>query len=113
MINKNKHRSMAAAIAILTLFAISGSARAQANEARCPCDFAEPKWQGYGTGAACSTYMNVGQTSCQVDFGGTGANPNLISKALGVDSRAYQRETFEVLIAYLQYLENGKKADLN
>jgi hypothetical protein len=60
MIDKYKHRSMAAAIAILILFALSGSARAQANEARCPCDFAEPKWQGYGTGAACSTYRDPG-----------------------------------------------------
>jgi hypothetical protein len=45
-------------------------APALAQTKRCTCDFADSKWEAYGTKAVCATFMHKGRTSCEVKFGG-------------------------------------------
>lgn len=86
---------------------------AQAKGQGCVCDFADPKWTARGTNAACSVLMHPGRTSCEIQFAGIGANPNLISKVLGRDPKAYRAETFEVINIYFQYLRDNRRDSLS
>jgi hypothetical protein len=85
---------------------------AQAKQQGCTCAFADPHWEAHGTNAACAAFMHKGRTSCEVEFGGLGATPNLVSQVLGVSYGAYRNDTFEILNVYLQYLRDGKMASL-
>jgi hypothetical protein len=82
-------------------------APALAQTKRCTCDFAESKWEAYGTNAVCSTFMHKGRTSCEVDFGGYSADPNLLKK-LGIDPTSYNQKR---IIALARYFEDVAKTD--
>ena len=63
----------------------------------CPCKFRESPWEAYGTKAACTTYTRKGGTSCEVEFGGVGADPRLVAQVLAIDPSRYQTDTYDLL----------------
>ena len=79
---------------------------------KCTCDFVDSKWEAYGTKAFCATFMHKGRTSCEVEFGGFGADPNLIS-AIGLDPALYQKERDRALTRYFQDVRNKDTRDLS
>ena len=85
----------------------------QAKAQGCECDFSDPQWKARGTNAACSVLMHPGRKSCEIQFAGIGANPNLISKVLGRDPKSYRDETFEVINIYFQYLRDNRRDSLS
>jgi hypothetical protein len=89
----------------------SGMAPARA-QGSCPCKFKEAPWEAYGTKAACTTYTRKGGTSCEVEFGGVGADPRLVAQILAIDPSRYQTETYDLLSRFLQYLRDNKKEQL-
>jgi hypothetical protein len=103
---------MSSAFCLLIAGLPSELALGQAKQPRCTCDFAEPKWQAYGTNASCATFMHKGRTSCEIEFSGLDANPNLVRSVLGIDPREYRSEAFDILSKYLQYLRDDKRDDL-
>jgi hypothetical protein len=88
-----------------------GASPAFAQMKKCTCDFAESKWEAYGTKAVCATFMHKGRTSCEVEFGGFGADPNVIS-ALGGNPADYQMKRAQALTRYFQDVQNNNRDDL-
>jgi hypothetical protein len=87
-----------------------GSAQAQAPG--CPCTFKEAPWEAYGTKAACTTISRKGGTSCEIEFGGVSADPNVVEQVLGLKPTEYFPRVYEVLGAFLQYLRDNKREAL-
>lgn len=48
--------------------------QALAAEKRCSCKFVDPSWEAFGTNAACATYTTKAGKSCEIAFGGLGAD---------------------------------------
>lgn len=69
---------------------------------RCQCEFADPQWQAYGTKSPCSIWMDEGRKSCEIEFGGLGADPDMIAKILGREPSEYYAEVSEIVRAYLE-----------
>jgi len=88
------------AAVLLALFA-AAPANAQTNQPRCTCEFADSSWHAYGTKAACAVYMHDGKKTCEVEFAGVSANPNLVSKATGQPIVQYD---FGYAIGYFEVL---------
>jgi hypothetical protein len=106
-----RHRQIAASIIIsifFTGFLVATPAIAQTK--RCTCDFADSKWEAYGTKSVCATFMHKARTSCEVEFGGFGADPKVMS-TLGIDPAAYQAERVKALTTYFQSLQ-GRPQEL-
>lgn len=97
-------------LSVLGLCLVATPALAQAK--RCTCDFADTKWEAYGTKAVCATFMHKGRTSCEVEFGGFGADPNLLS-SLGIDPQAYRTERVQALARYFLDVESKDRKDLS
>ncbi len=95
------------------VYLLGHPAFAQAAKEGCTCDFADSKWEAYGTKAACATYMHKGRTSCNIEFAGISANPNLVKSVLGFDPTKYRNETYKFAASYIALLENGKRSDLS
>jgi hypothetical protein len=96
-------------IGILCLCLLTTPAVAETK--RCSCDFADSKWEAYGTKAVCATFMHKGRTSCEVEFGGFGADPNLISM-IGKNVSSYQTERAQALTRYFQDVQNHDRKNL-
>lgn len=75
----------------------------------CRCRFSKPPWEAFAPNTACTIIMHPGKTTCEIDFGGLGADRKLISGVLGEDPASYRRRTFNVLSEYLQYLRDNKQ----
>jgi len=76
-------------------------------EKRCECKFADPKWQAFGTKAACTAFIGKGKTSCEIAFGGLGADANAVSVVLGVSPSEYQTRALDILRIYVEFLEKN------
>jgi hypothetical protein len=74
----------------------------------CECKFRDSQWQAFGTKALCSAWMRPGRTSCVIDFGGIGADPKLVEEVLGIKQSIYKRETYNVVVTYLEHLRDNK-----
>jgi hypothetical protein len=75
----------------------------KAEEKKCECKFPDNTWQAYGTNQACSAFLRSAQ-SCEVAFGGLGADERLIVEVLGRTPESYRREVYRILVQYLQAL---------
>lgn len=69
---------------------------------RCQCEFADPQWQAYGTKSACSIWMDEGKKSCEIEFGGFGADPDMITEILGREPLEYYAEVSDIVRTYLE-----------
>jgi hypothetical protein len=96
---------------MLAVYLVAAPAHAQTR--RCTCDFADSKWEAYGTKAICATFMHKGRTSCEVEFGGFGADPNLLSRLLGFDPETYRTMRAEALTRYFRDVQSNDKRDLS
>lgn len=97
-------------LAVLGFCLVAAPALSQTK--KCTCDFANSKWEAYGTKAVCATFMHKGRTSCEVEFGGFGADPHLMSR-LGLDPVSYQAERSVALGRYFQDLQKDDRNDLS
>ncbi|MGY3485443.1 hypothetical protein ACVW1C_003326 [Bradyrhizobium sp. USDA 4011] len=78
----------------------------------CPCTFKEAPWEAYGTKAACTTITRKSGTSCEVEFGGLGADPKIAAQVLGLDPAVYTRNVYETVGLFLQYLKDNNREAL-
>jgi hypothetical protein len=83
---------------------------AEAQTKRCECTFKDNAYEAYGTNAACSAWSARDNTSCEISFGGTGADKDMVSQVLGVDIEAYNNEVLEVLIKYFTAIKDKNQA---
>ena len=81
-------------------------------QGRCECRFADSKWQAFGTNAACTAFMGRSRTSCEVAFGGLGADVNVARSVLGSAYPEYQTQIIGVLRQYLDLLERNNRDGL-
>ncbi len=80
---------------------------ASAQVKRCECSFADPQWQAYGTKGACSIWMKEGKQECEVEFGGFGAEPEMISRVLRLEVMDYYAEVSNTVSAYMKLRYSG------
>jgi hypothetical protein len=106
---RNLPNNILVALTALGLYFSASPAFAQIK--RCTCDFADNNWEAYGTKAVCATFMHNGRKSCEVEFGGFGADPNVIS-AVGGNPAYYQIEQAKALTRYFLDVQNGNRDDL-
>ncbi|HLZ02656.1 MAG TPA: hypothetical protein VKR55_10960 [Bradyrhizobium sp.] len=80
-------------------------------EKQCECKFADPKWEAFGTKAACSAFVRRARTSCEISFGGLGTDPNVARSVLGAPPD-YQTKIIDILRTYLELLEKNDRGAL-
>jgi hypothetical protein len=95
-------------LALILAVAVAVPTAAVAEEKKCECNFADSKWEAFGSKALCTAYTRKSRTSCEIEFGGLSADKNMITDLLGLDQATYQREVYEVLATYIEYLAGNK-----
>lgn len=99
-------------ITLLVFAILTSTQQSFAEGSRCKCDFAQKPWEAYGTRAACSAVTTNGKTSCNISFGGTGADPKLITQILVQNPKEYERKVNATLIKYLNASQENDQRTL-
>lgn len=81
-----------------------------ADEPTCQCHFKDPQWEGYGTHAACSAIMSNGDKTCNVSFGGTGADTSVVADILKRDPADFARQVTGAMATYLAAAQKAPSA---
>ena len=98
-------------IGVLIALGIGGfTPQGYASDIRCQCSFAKPPWKAVGTRAACSAVTSNGRTSCNISFGGMGADPKVVFEVLGLQPKEYERQANSLLIRYLQAVDEAPQS---
>lgn len=97
-------------LCVLVALGLGGfSLESFASDIRCQCGFAAPPWKAVGTRAACTAVTSNGRTSCNIAFGGTGADPRVVQDVLKVAPGEYNRKATDLLITYLRFVNENPK----
>jgi len=108
----NTWRAGLSLLALASSLIVVSFGPALGQEKRCECKFADPKWQAFGTKAACTAFTGKGRTSCEIAFGGLGTDPNVVRNVLGVSPAEYQTQAIDVLRFYLELIEKNNRVGL-
>lgn len=96
-------------LALALLFACAPTL-APAQTSGCHCDFSDSKWEAYGTKAACAIFMHKGRTSCEVEFGGYGADAKVVNALMSF--AVFSQERAQTMGRFLADLQNNDRDDL-
>ncbi|MBF6570862.1 MAG: hypothetical protein IVW54_18500 [Candidatus Binataceae bacterium] len=107
--NRRAWSAAASVFAIVGALLMTHSAYAQVRY--CHCRFKESPWEAYGTRAACTAVTGNGGTSCNISFGGAGADPNVVGAVTGESNASYRGRFYEILFRYLTlYRQRNREA---
>ena len=92
-------------VAVFLGLAVFVSSHTSGAEKNCECDFSEAPWEAYGTKAACTTWTRESRRSCEIAFGGLGAEPDLVAQVLGRDPKEYLDDVYTTIQSYFAALQ--------
>jgi hypothetical protein len=104
-------RARAASIVFVVVAAL-GFAHPSAAQEACQCKFKSSPWEAVGTKAACIAYTLKSQTSCIIEFAGTGADEKAIIAVLKEDPAKYKERAYKILLEYFRMLNAGDEKGL-